>query len=79
MKKVCDLDLETNAYLSKPTSSWTLAGITNIEVWVYERDGEIDRTTTKRFSILYKGFEILQKQLENKTGLCLGSLHLSEN
>ena len=34
------------------------------------RDEEIDRTTTKRFSILYKGFEILQKQLENKTGLC---------
>ena len=36
MKKVCDLDLATNAYLRKPTSSWTLAGITNIEVWVYE-------------------------------------------
>ena len=36
MKKICDLDLETNAYLSKPTSSWVLAGITNIEVWIFQ-------------------------------------------
>ena len=47
MEIVCDLDLETNTYLSKPSSSWTLAGITNIEVWVYERDREIDRSKRK--------------------------------
>ena len=40
MKKVCDLDPETNAY-RKPSSSQTFAGITNIEIWVYERDREI--------------------------------------
>ena len=40
MEIVCDLDLETNTYLSKPSSSWTQAGITNIEVW--ERDREIE-------------------------------------
>ena len=44
MKKVCDLDLETNAYLSKPTSSWTLAGITNIEIWIFQmKDTPIGR------------------------------------
>ena len=36
LKKICDLDLETDAYLKKPSSSWTLAGITNIEIWLYD-------------------------------------------
>ena len=36
MGKVSSLDLETTCYLSKPSSSWTLASLTNIELWVYE-------------------------------------------
>ena len=36
IKKVCDLDLQTNAYLKKPSSSWILAGITNIEIWIFQ-------------------------------------------
>ena len=40
---VCDLDLETNTYLSKPSSCWTLDGLTTKEVRVYERDREIQK------------------------------------
>ena len=35
-KKIFDLDLQTNAYLAKPSSSWSLAGLTNLEIWIYE-------------------------------------------
>ena len=36
MKKIFDLDLQNDAYLSKPSSSWTVAGLTNIQVWIYQ-------------------------------------------
>ena len=32
LKRVSDLDLSTNYYLKKPSSSWVLAGLTNIEI-----------------------------------------------
>ena len=35
MKKVINLDLATNYYLKKPSSSWVLAGLTNEQIYVY--------------------------------------------
>lgn len=36
MNKIINLDLATNYYLKRPTSSWVLAGITNVEIFIYE-------------------------------------------
>ena len=36
LKKVFELDLATNYYLRKPSSSWILAALTNIVVFIYE-------------------------------------------
>ena len=36
MKKVINLDLATNYYLKKPSSSWILAGLTNVQMYVYK-------------------------------------------
>ena len=36
MKHIISLDLPTNYYLKKPSSSWILAGLTNIELFVFE-------------------------------------------
>ena len=35
MKKVINLDLATNYYLKKPSSSWVLAGLTNLQICIY--------------------------------------------
>ena len=35
MKKVINLDLATNYYLKKPSSSWVLAGLTNVQICIY--------------------------------------------
>ena len=35
MKKVVNLDLATNYYLKKPSSSWVLAGLTNVQICIY--------------------------------------------
>ena len=32
LKRIADLDLATNYYLKKPSSSWVLAGLTNVEI-----------------------------------------------
>ena len=36
MKKVVNLDLATNYYLKKPSSSWVLAGLTNVQICIYK-------------------------------------------
>ena len=36
MKKVINLDLATNYYLKKPSSSWVLAGLTNVQICIYK-------------------------------------------
>ena len=36
MYKIINLDLATNYYLKKPSSNWILAGITNVEIFIYE-------------------------------------------
>ena len=35
MKKIVNLDLATSCYLKKPSSSWVLAGLTNVEIQIY--------------------------------------------
>ena len=35
MKKVANLDLATNYYLKKPSSGWVLAGLTNLEIFIF--------------------------------------------
>ena len=35
-KKVTNLDLATNYYLKKPSSQWVLAGLTNIEIYIFD-------------------------------------------
>ena len=35
-KKVVNLDLATNYYLKKPSSGWVLAGLTNIEFFIFD-------------------------------------------
>ena len=35
-KKVVNLDLATNYYLKKPSSQWVLAGLTNIEIYIFD-------------------------------------------
>ncbi len=36
MKRIVNLDLATNFYLKKPSSSWVLAGLPNVEVHTYD-------------------------------------------
>ena len=36
IKKVVNLDLATNYYLKKPSSSWVLAGLTNVQICIYK-------------------------------------------
>ena len=36
MNKIINLDLPTNYYLKKPSSGWVLAGLTNIQINVYQ-------------------------------------------
>ena len=36
MKKIIDLDLNTNYYLRKPSSGWVLAGLSNLQLIVFE-------------------------------------------
>ena len=36
MNKICALDLATNYYLKKPSSGWTLAALTNVEIRTFE-------------------------------------------
>jgi DNA-directed RNA polymerase subunit RPC12/RpoP len=36
MKHIVSLDLATNFYLQKPSSAWTLAGLTNINVFIFD-------------------------------------------
>ena len=38
MRKVINLDLATNYYLKKPSSSWVLAGLTNVQICIYKLD-----------------------------------------
>ena len=35
MKKIINLDLSTNYYLKKPSSGWVLAGLTNVEIFIF--------------------------------------------
>ena len=35
MKKIVNLDLATNYYLKKPSSSWVMAGLTNVEIQIF--------------------------------------------
>ena len=35
MKKIVNLDLATNYYLKKPSSSWVLCGLTNVEIQIF--------------------------------------------
>ena len=36
MKKIVNLDLATNYYLKKPSSSWVMAGLTNLEIQIFD-------------------------------------------
>ena len=39
-----NLDLSTNFYLRKPRSGWVLAGITNLEIMIFElKNGQSDK------------------------------------
>lgn len=40
MRKVINLDLATNYYLKKPSSSWVLAGLTNVQICIYKIDSK---------------------------------------
>ena len=39
IERVRGLDLETSAYLTKPSSQWALAGVTNFQAWVTSLPG----------------------------------------
>jgi hypothetical protein len=39
IKKVMDLDLMTNFYLQKPSSSWVLVGLPNVKISIFEYEG----------------------------------------
>lgn len=41
MRKVINIDLATNYYLKKPSSSWVLAGLTNVQICIYEIDHKV--------------------------------------
>ena len=36
MNHIISLDLPTNYYLKKPSSSWVLAGLVNVEIFIFE-------------------------------------------
>ena len=41
MRKVINLDLATNYHLKKPSSSWDLAGLTNVQICIYKIDSKV--------------------------------------
>ena len=74
IKRVFDLDLKTTAYLSRPDSSWTFAGLTNIQIWVYSIDNTpigrppIDlpsyiKDSTSIISLTYDGHKVINDNL----------------
>ena len=47
IKKVANLDLATNYSLKKPSSEWVLAGLTNLEIYIFDmKDVPIGRPPT---------------------------------
>ena len=41
MKKILDLDLVNNYYMSRPSSSWTMAGLSNIRLAISYLQGTL--------------------------------------
>ena len=68
IQKICNLDLETNYYLKKPSSGYVLAGLTNVKIEIIELNNTLIGTPTQLPSHIKNSKSIISLINNHQTG-----------